>query len=114
MAAFRSCLLFFSIAVATGSAGAQAPEPLTLEKVLTQGAALGLQPPSVLWRPGGHEATVIMAADDGSESLHAMQDGKVAPEPLATAAALRDLLGGKSQGPARFPPLAWLDADTLR
>ncbi len=114
MAAFRSCLLFFSAAVATGSAGAQAPEPLTLEKVLTAGAALAISPPTVLWRPAGHEATVVLTADDGNQSLHALVDGKVSTEPLATAVALRTALGGPDKVPARFPALAWIDADTLR
>lgn len=113
MAAFRSCLLFFLLAVA-GSARAQTPEPLTLEKVLTQAAALAVQPPAVVWRPRGHDATVVLTAEDGSQTLHAMKDGKVVDEPLASAAALRSAAGGPDQGPAQFPAMSWIDDQRLR
>lgn len=113
MAALRSALFLLALAAAS-ALRAQDLEPLTLETVITMGAALQAQPPQVLWRPGGHEATIVLTAEDGSQSLHTMQDGKVSTEPLTTAAALRSRLQPDATGPARFPPLRWLDDLTLR
>lgn len=108
---------------------AQAPDQLTLARVLEQAPQLAPVQPTTVWRPGGHDATVVVTAADGNQTLHALAEGKLVDAPLADARALRQALTAAAaatgatepaesapaaEGPARFPPLGWLDATTLR
>ncbi|MFM1871999.1 MAG: hypothetical protein RL398_1421, partial [Planctomycetota bacterium] len=99
---------------APAAPAAPSPEALRLETVLSGGAALAPRAPAVLWRPGSHDATVVMTAEDGNQTLHAWREGLLGEPPLATAAQLRKALGEPEQGPARFGNIAWLDQQTLR
>jgi dipeptidyl-peptidase-4 len=96
-------------------ASAQEAPKLTLATVLQRGPALAAPSPQVLWLPGGHDATVILDHGDQGQALHRIVDGKVVDTPAATAAAVRAVLPtDASKAPARFPPVSWLDPDTLR
>jgi dipeptidyl-peptidase-4 len=96
-------------------APAQAQAKLTLAMVLQQGRRLVRELPDVLFAGDGAPAAIVVTAADGSQALHRWHDGAVAPEPVLTAAALRQRLGdGEAKGPARFPALRLVDADTLR
>lgn len=108
---FRTVVPLIALSLA---ASAQEPAKLTLAAVLARGPALVPSPPQVLWRPGGHEATVVRTAADGGQTLHAVVDGQVADAVLVDAAVVRRALGHGGDGPARFPTMAWLDATTLR
>ncbi|MBL9079520.1 MAG: DPP IV N-terminal domain-containing protein [Planctomycetes bacterium] len=107
------CSLLLLLPVAAQAEAPAAPPKLTLPLLLQRGRALARELPRVVWRPDG-SATVVMTAADGSQTLHALQDGAVRQEPLWTAAALRQALGDAGTGPARFPELRWVAADTLR
>ncbi|MBX3464656.1 MAG: DPP IV N-terminal domain-containing protein [Planctomycetes bacterium] len=91
------------------------PQPLSLAVVLQRSREFARELPRVLWWPGGHGASVVATAADGSQSLHRFGEQGVEAEPLWTAAALLAAIGkDPGKGPARFPALRWLDAGTLR
>jgi dipeptidyl-peptidase-4 len=113
MAAPYRYVPFAALALAILSS-AQEPTKLTLATVVARGPALVAPPPRVLWMPAGHQATVVKTAADRSQSLHRFADGKLADEAIVDGKTVRALLGGKGDGPAPLPPLAWLDDSTLR
>jgi len=101
--------------IRTQAAPTTSAPTLSLATVLKRSRELTRELPRVLWLPGGHEATVVLTAADGSQTLHRTGEAGVDGEPLLTAAQLRKLLGAEAEkGPARFPALRWLDRDTLR
>ncbi|MCU0867062.1 MAG: DPP IV N-terminal domain-containing protein [Planctomycetes bacterium] len=109
----------FAFLLLTVPTSAQQATELTLATVLQRGAALVPNPPTVLWLPGGHDATVVRTDATGNQTLHRVTDGAVVEAPIADAKAIRSALqaaGGAdaADGPARFPTMQWLDADTLR
>ncbi|MBL8725167.1 MAG: S9 family peptidase [Planctomycetes bacterium] len=93
---------------------AQTAEALTLATVLERGAKLVAQPPRVLWLPNGHEATVVLPAQEGTEALHALRDGQPVQPPITTAAAVWAALGEPAAAGRPLPACRWLDATTLR
>jgi len=96
-------------------ASAQEAPKLTLATVLQRGPALAARSPRILWLPGGHEATVVKDHGGKGQALHRVVDGKVQDDAVVTAAAVCAVLPmDTSKAPARFPPMSWLDADTLR
>ncbi|HEB52203.1 MAG TPA: S9 family peptidase [bacterium] len=106
---------FLALGWLASMASAQTGAQLSLATVLARRTPLAAPTPQVLWLPDGHDATVILTAEDGSQTLHRVVDDAVAEEPLVTAAAVRAALAlPEREGPARFPALRWLDRDTLR
>lgn len=114
MAVFRRVAVLAALLLLPSFVSAQAVTQLTLETVLKRGASLLAPLPQVLWLPGGHDATVIVTADDGNQTLHRLADGKLADEVLLAAADVQKALGEEIAGPARFPAMSWVDATTLR
>ncbi len=112
----RAAVPFAAVAALgiAAAASAQQPPKLTLAFAAARGKELAVVPPRTLWLPGGHQATVVRTGLDGSETLHRVADGKVADDVLADAKVLRALLGVATDGPAKFPPMAWRDDTTLR
>ena len=110
----RRAVVPFAAVVLAVAAAAQEPPKLTLALAAARGPELLAVPPRVLWLPGGHEATVVLTAADGNQTLHRIADGAVAGPAIADAKTLRALLGAPGEGAAKFPPLAWRDAETLR
>ena len=109
-----ACSLVLTLLGAAAGAPAQEQRDLTLLEVMRRGPALAGRVPQVLWRAGGHDATVVQTGEDGSQRLHRVVDGEVEAAALATAAELAAALGATSQGPARFGQISWVDDDTLR
>jgi dipeptidyl-peptidase 4 len=95
-------------------APAQQPASLTLATVIERGPALVATLPQVLWLPGGHDATVVLTAADGNQTMHRLADGKLVEEGFLAATALHKALGAEVPAPAKFPTCAWHDATTLR
>lgn len=114
MAVSHRAAVPFAILALMLLSSAQEPPKLTLATVLARGPALQATLPEVLWLPTGHTATVVKTHADGNQTLHRFGDGKVQDDVLADARTVRTLLGGKGDGPAKFPPLSWLDDKTLR
>jgi dipeptidyl-peptidase-4 len=110
---YRAVVPFLALLV-SGTASAQDPAKLTLPWVLARGQTLAHSPPTVLWLPGGHEATVVLTDGAGAQTLHRLVDGKVQDEVVVAATTLRTALGLPAGDAAQFPPLAWHDATTLR
>lgn len=103
----------------TAVPSAQQTGELTLAMVLQRGPALLPTLPAVHWLPGGHEATVVRTDAAGNQTLHRCADGVVTEAPIVDAKEIRTALqaaghAAAGDGPARFPTLRWLDADTLR
>ncbi len=116
-AAFQS-LLFVAVALAARAQDPPAPPPppkerLTLATVLARGAALAVPLPRVVWMPNGHTATLVVANGAGEEALHRFADGKVG-DAIVDAKTLLTSIDAPPKGPARFPPLRWIDDTTLR
>ncbi len=109
-----ACSLVLTLLCAAAGAPAQEQRDLTLIEVMRRGPALAGRAPQVLWRTGGHDATVVHTGEDGSQRLHRVVDGELEAAALATAAELAAALGATGQGPARFGQISWVDADTLR
>lgn len=110
---FRSVVPFAVLLLAALSS-AQEPAKLTLATVLGKGQSLVAPLPTVSWLPTGHQAFVVKTDGDGNQTLHAVAEGKVADAVLADAKVVRSRLGLPGEGPAKMPPLAWLDERTLR
>jgi dipeptidyl-peptidase 4 len=113
---YRAAVAFAAVAalgIAAAASAQEAPK-LTVAMAAARGPALAIVPPRALWLPGGHEATVVRTAPDGNETLHRVENGKVADDVLADARAVRALLGQPGDGPAKLPRPSWRDAATLR
>ena len=96
-------------------ATAQQPPQLTLDDVLTRGPSLAMTLPKVLWFPAGHDGTAVLTADDGSQTMHRLEADQPAAEPWFGVAEVFAVLPTKGdKAPKRFPPMSWVDEDTLR
>ncbi len=105
-------LTFFGL---TALASAQAKPQLTLATVVERGPALAASLPTILWFPNGHQGTVVLPSKDGGQAMHRMENGTPAKTPWFTAEDVVAVLPiDTSKAPKRFPPMTWLDQDTLR
>ena len=98
-----------------GLASAQAKPQLTLATVMERGPALSARLPTVMWFPAGHAGTVVLPSKQGGQAMHRLQGDATTKSPWFTAANVAAALGmPSSKKPKGFPPLTWLDEDTLR
>lgn len=108
-------LAFLTLFGLTALVSAQAKPQLTLATVLERGPALAASLPTILWFPTGHEGTVVLPCEDGGQAMHRFEAGQAAKQPWFTSAQIAALLSmDTSKAPKRFPPMTWLDRDTLR
>lgn len=108
-------LTLLSVVGLEAVASAQAKPNLTLATVLEKGAALTMKLPRVLWQPNGHVGTVVLPGKDGGEAMHRLENDQPADEPWFTAADVVAVLPiDTNKAPKLFPPITWLDHDTLR
>ncbi|MGK0205501.1 MAG: dipeptidyl-peptidase-4, partial [Planctomycetota bacterium] len=99
----------------TALVSAQAKPQLTLATVLERGPALAASLPTILWFPSGHVGTVVLPSKDGGQAMHRLKAGRPAKTPWFTAEDVVAVLPmDSSKAPKRFPPMTWLDQDTLR
>lgn len=112
---YLATVLLSALGLTTSASAQAAPKPnLTLATFLDKGASLGMKLPRVLWHPGGHRGTVVLSGE-GGEVMHKLDQAKPAAEPWFACADVTSALGmDAKKAPKSFPPMTWLDDDTLR